>query len=215
MSIRFIPGALLLALLTTLTAGCGGGGSTNAEPDPTVEPSAGTPSMEATGHESPVPGGKGRPYIDVAAGPAGDGGSTENDDGSLCMDVRWLGDRDGADLGEGIAFVVTEVRLAGARRANVSCPDDPCPRFTFDSNTDNCSYPVRPGRAKGTLSLYGQVRCSAPPQDCQEFRSHLKRRTVPIPPAQTGGEEPEEPTQTEEPTEPASPTPDEQPPPTE
>lgn len=224
MSIRFIRGALILALVTTLAA-CGGDGSGDGAVDPTTEPSAGTPSAEGTAPERPAPGGDNNPAIELAGAPAGNGGSTPNDDGTLCVDVRWLGDRDDADLGEGIAFAVSEVRLAGAEQADYSCPDDPCQGFTFDSNTDNCVHAVRPGESEGTLSLYGRILCSAPAQDCADFRSRLQTRSIPIPAAHNGGEESEEPTPTEEQThtdgptptdEPTSETPtlDEQPPPT-
>jgi hypothetical protein len=212
MSIRIIRGTLLLVLLTALTAGCGNDAPSHTGSDPSVEPSAGTPSREGTSHEPPAPGGGDKPAIDIAGGPAGDGGATQNDDGSLCMDVRWLGGQDEANLGEGVVFEVTEIRLAGARRAGFACPDDPCQGFTFDSNSDNCTHAVRPGDAEGTLSLYGRIVCSASPQHCREFRSNLRLRTIPIPAAHGGGEETEEPTPTEEPTDP--PNSDEQPLPT-
>ena len=202
MSIRFIRSALILVLLTTLTTACDTDGSTIAGPDPTVEPSSSTPAVEGTGDEPPAPGGGKKPSVKIAGGPAGDGGATENGDGSLCLDVRWLGGQDEANLGAGIAFEVTEVRLAGAESAGFSCPDDPCDGFTFDSNSDNCSKAVRPGNAEGRLSLYGRILCTASPQNCDDFRSNLKRRSIPIPASEAGGEGTGEPTETDEPTDP-------------
>lgn len=131
------------------------------------------------------------------------------------MDVRWLGGQDDANLGAGIAFKVTEVRLRHAERADFACPDDPCRGFTFDSNSDNCTQAVRPGTKEGTLSIYGRVECSAPPENCREFRARLRLQTISIPPRESDGGESGGSTQTDEPTEPEPSSSDEQPAPTE
>ena len=198
MSIRFIRGASILALLVMLTTGCGSGGSTDASSAPTVEPSAGapavegagteSPAVESTGTEPPASGGGGKPAVQIAGGPAGDGGQNDNGDGTVCVTVQWLGGQDDANLGGGIAFKVTKVRLAHAERADFSCDGDPCAGFTFQSNSDSCTQAVRPGNTEGTLSLYGRVLCSASRQDCQDFRSRLKLRTISISPVETGGD---------------------------
>jgi hypothetical protein len=162
--------SLAFILLATLITACDAGGSTNAESDPTVEPSAGSPAVESTGHEQPAPGGGKKPAVEMAGGPAGEAGYSENDDGSVCMSVSWLGGRDEANLGAGISFEDTEVHLEGADRADASCGGDSCDGFTFDSNSDQCRYAVRPGKSRGSLSMSGRVRCSASPDDCAEFR---------------------------------------------
>jgi hypothetical protein len=184
MFVRFARSALVLVVLAICATACASGGPSDTGSDPTVEPSTGAPKAEATGDEPPAPGDPDKPAIETAGAPAG-GGPMDRDEGEpLCMDVRWSGGRDDANLGEGVEFKVTNVELTGATPGNWTCPDDPCPGFTFDNNGDNCSFPVRAGPAEGTLALRGNILCSARPEVCQRFRANLKLRTIPVPAAE-------------------------------
>jgi hypothetical protein len=183
MAIQIVRRSMVLILFATLMTSCDTGGSTIPSAEPTVEPSASAPATESTGHESPAPKDH-KPAITVAGAPAGDGGRDRNDDGSLCVYVQWLGDDDGAHLGGGIAFQVTEVHLRHARRGSFSCDGVPCQGFVFQPDSDVCSQAVLPGPTRGTLSLSGRVLCSAPQQECRHFRSNLILRTVSIPAAE-------------------------------
>jgi hypothetical protein len=225
MPVRFIRSALVLVMLAMLATACVNGDSANDGADPTLEPSTGTPAAERTGNEPPAPGGGDKPAIETAGAPAGDGGFDKNDDGAYCLYVQWLGQQDGASAGEGAAFEVTEVRLSGVEPADFgSCLGTPCVGFTFDSNSDGCTYAVRPSAAGGTLALYGRVLCSGSAEDCQKFKSSLVLRPTPIPPSDDESESPTPtttpsptptPTPTGEPTEPESPEPDSEPSPAE
>lgn len=194
MSTRLRCAALLL--LGALATGCAtDGGSTDAGVDPTAEPTNATPAPEDTGHEKPAPTMK-KPKVNFVGGPAGDGGEADerNDDGSVCQFVNWLGGQDEANLGAGIEFRLTGIGLDGAKRSSARCPGYSCTGFTFDSNSDRCVVAVLQGKSKGTLTIRGEVRCSATAEECREFRSNLKTRTIPIDPAPdvepTDGEEP-------------------------
>jgi hypothetical protein len=217
MSIRYMRGALIFVLLATLTTSCANSGSTSPGPsDPAVEPSAGTPVVESTSLEVPPPNTKG-PAIKVAQAPIGDGGTDEDDDGSRCVTVKWLGGQDDANLGAGIAFKITKVSIDDAEAGDFSCGGEPCQGFTFSSNSDDCQQAVRRGDVDATLSLYGRTLCSAAQQACADFRSRLTPGTISIPASERGGEETDGPTETANPTDTESEpvTPDEQPPPTE
>lgn len=187
----FRRGSLALILLATLSTACDTTGSTGAEPEPAVEASTGAPAAESTGHEEPAPAGGDKPAVEMVGMPAGADDAEANDDGSVCIDVRWLGGDD-ARLGEGVRFEVAEIRLVGADRSGFSCGDDPCDGFTFDSDTDNCLIAVQPGDSEGALSLYGRLRCSTSPGECERFRSDLQPAPIAIPAAENGTENGEE-----------------------
>ncbi|MDP9794657.1 hypothetical protein J2S43_003169 [Catenuloplanes nepalensis] len=201
MRTRLIRGVVLLVLLPALAVSCGSDTDPpGAAPDVTMEPSAtpapeetgtGAPAPEGTGPEAPAPGGGGRPYIDTAGAPVGDDGENPVGDGVVCQGVAWLGGQDGANLGVGIAFQVTRVDVTGAALATASCDGPPCVGFTFTDDGDRCQQAVRQGPSEGAIAVYGQVRCDAPKQACDDFRSRLTRQPIEISaaePIETPGE---------------------------
>jgi hypothetical protein len=220
MSIRHSHGTLIPVLVLVLATACATDRSAGPPIDPTDEPSASAPATEGTDHETPATGGTKTKAIEIAGAPIGDGGTDENEDGSRCVRVQWLGGQDDANLGAGIAFRVTSVRLTNAKAGNFSCGGQRCKGFTFASNADACRQAVRRGDGEGTLSLKGRILCSASPKECTDFQSRLRPGEISIPASERGGKEPDGQTETDEPTPTAEPTetepepatPDEQPP---
>jgi hypothetical protein len=212
MFVRFARSALVLAVLAVFATACAGDGSSDTGADPTAEPSYGTPAPEGTGHEPPAPGGAKKPDVETAGGALGMRPSP-NSDGTVCLEVLWMGEQGGAHLGEGAVFQVTEIHLSGAEPAGFPCGGEPCQGFTFNNDTDKCTYAVRPGATAGALALDGRVICSAPPEVCERFRSNLKVLPVPVPAAQPSGTPTpsDGPTPSESPTPSPSPTPDDGP----